>query len=98
MDLEIRVVRISGKCPVYKEGDRFVLESGYVIHPEDSCAICMHSLASIIPYYTALSHGIEPVRLGLSPKRGKPAHVQCLDPCAYTGGGTVEFEIKAKER
>jgi len=33
-----------------------------------------------MPYYVALSKGINPVELGLA-KGGKKAYVECLDPC-----------------
>ena len=93
MDLKIKVVDIKGTCPVYKKGDVFYLRDGYILDNDHSCRICMHSLSSLMPYYIALGRGIEPVDLGLAPERGKPARVQCLDPCEYTGGGTVVFEI-----
>ena len=95
MDLIIRVKEIIGYCPVYKTGDTFVLEEGYKINPKKSCTICMHSLASIIPYHIALSEGVDPKKIGLA-KKGKKAYVQCLDPYKYTGGGTVTFEIEPK--
>ena len=97
MDLQITIIDIKGDCPVYKTGDIFVLKEGYILDPEQSCAVCMHSLASIMPYYTALSRGINPTDLGLSPSPDKPARVQCLDPCTYTEGGTVIMEIKKVE-
>ena len=93
MDLMIRVVDIRGHCPVYQEGDVFYLKEGYILDTRRSCPVCMHSLASIMPYYTAIRHGVDPALLGLAPEQGSSARVQCLDPCAYTGGGTVVFEI-----
>jgi uncharacterized repeat protein (TIGR04076 family) len=48
-----------------------------------------------MPYYVALYRGVDPKELGLS-KDGRKAYVQCLDPCDYTGGGTVTFEIEKK--
>ena len=57
----------------------------------------MHSLASILPYYNALFHGVDPRKLGLSKDENK-AFVQCLDPCQHTGGGTVIFEITRGDR
>lgn len=95
-DLIIRVVEISGKCPVYKKGNKIVLEEGYRINLSKTDAICMHSLASILPYYNALSKGVSAKKLGLAKKidEGNKAYVQCLDPCKYTGGGTVTFEIE----
>lgn len=91
--LRIEVVQICGRCPVYKEGDSFLIESGYKLHSNKP--ICMHSLASLMPYYVALSRGVEPTELGLA-KEGKVAYVQCLDPCDLTGGGTVIFAVRSE--
>ena len=95
--LVITVKEIIGYCPVYKLGDRIVLDEGYRVNLSKTSAICMYSLASILPYYTALSRGIRPEDLGLAKpgSDGKSAFVQCLDPCKYTKGGTVFFEIRA---
>jgi len=93
VDLVVRVKEIVGHCPVYKVGDTFVLEEGYKINPKKSCTICMHSLASILPYHIALTEGVNPKKIGLA-KEGNKAYVQCLDPMKYTGGGTVTFEIE----
>jgi uncharacterized repeat protein (TIGR04076 family) len=95
-DLIIKVVDIKGSCPVYKIGNKIVLEEGYKVDLFKTDAICMHSLASILPYYNALSKGVSTKKLGLAKKSGgdNKAYVQCLDPCKYTGGGTVTFEIE----
>ncbi len=58
------------------------------------CACIPCALSSL--NYNALYTEIDPVKLGLS-KDGKKAYVQCLDPCDYTGSGTVIFQI-AKDR
>ncbi len=92
MKLVIEVFEIEGKCPVYEVGDRIVLDEGYKVNFEETDNICVHSLASIIPYHTALAKGITPVELGLT-KSGDAAFVQCLDPQKHTGGGTVTFKI-----
>lgn len=94
--LIIIVKEIVGKCPVYKIGDKIVIENGYKINLSKTTAICMHSLTSIMPYYVALSNGIKSKDLGLAGEENdeESAFVQCLDPCKYTGGGTVIFEIK----
>jgi uncharacterized repeat protein (TIGR04076 family) len=88
--LKVKVKEIKGNCPVYKRDDSFLIVDGYKL--ETDKPICMHSLASIMPYYVALGKGVSPKELGLGDK-GK-AYVQCLDPCKYTGGGTVIFEIE----
>ena len=89
-DLLIEVVEIKGRCPVYSLGFKFWIKEGFKLYSESP--LCMHSLSAIIPYYVALSRGIDPVSLGLSSKENV-AYVQCLDPCEYTGVGTVVFTI-----
>ena len=91
-DLRIEVKEVKGHCPVFKVGDVFHIVDGYKLRADR--LICMHALTSLMPYYVALSHGISPQALGLGD--GGRAYVQCLDPCEYTNGGTVVFEIKAK--
>ena len=91
-NLRVSVTEIKGRCPVYKAGDVFYILDGYKLQATQP--ICMHSLASIMPYYVALSRGIPPAELGLGEDK---AHVQCLDPCDYTGGGTVVFEINRED-
>jgi uncharacterized repeat protein (TIGR04076 family) len=92
MDLVVRVKEIKGHCPVYKVGDTFVLESGYKLLTE--IPLCMHSLASLLPHYNALQVS-KPEEWGLAGKDDRTkAYLQCLDPIAYTNGGTVVFEIE----
>ena len=94
--LILRVKEIKGNCPVYKVGDKIVIEQGYRLNCGESDTICMHSLASVMPYYVALSRGASPAELGIANKQGK-ACLQCLDPAAHTGGGTVTFQIDVAE-
>ena len=97
MKLIIEVMEIKGTCPVYKVGDRIVLDEGYKVNLKKTNNICMHSLASLLPYYNALFRGISPVELGLA-KEGEDAYIQCLDPSKHTGGGTVIFRVTRKIR
>lgn len=92
VDLLITVKAIRGRCPVYQVGDQILLREGWRLDPGQARAICMHSLASLLPYYNALAHGVDPRALGLADPEGF-ACVQCLDPCEETGGGTVTFRI-----
>jgi len=94
--LIIKVLRVKGTCPVYKVGDRIVVDEGCRLNLKETDNICMHSLASIIPYYVALSEGVDPKVLGLT-KEGNKAYLQCLDPCERTGGGTVIFEVELRK-
>ncbi len=91
--LLITVKEIRGNCPVYRLGDKIVLDEGYRLNLKETDNVCMHSLSSIMPYHIALYNGVDPRKLGLS-RDGKKAYVQCLDPCDYTSGGTVIFEIE----
>lgn len=93
MDLIVKVKEIKGTCPVYSLGDAIVIREGYILDTKNSPAVCMHSLASLMPYYVALSKGVPPHALGLSGTKEDIAYLQCLDPCDITGGGTVTFEI-----
>jgi uncharacterized repeat protein (TIGR04076 family) len=93
MKLIVKVVEIKGKCPVYEVGNKITLRDGYILDAEESDMVCMHSLASILPYYVALAKGVEAKEIGLSRRDSKEAYLQCLDPCEITGGGTVRFEI-----
>jgi uncharacterized repeat protein (TIGR04076 family) len=93
MRLIIKVVDIKGQCPVYKIGDRITLREGYILDPGETDTVCMHSMASVLPYYVALSKGVEAGELGLSREGSEEAYVQCLDPCDITRGGTVRLEI-----
>lgn len=91
MHLLIKVKEIKGNCPVYKVGDEFKIEEGYRLVTDKP--LCMHSLASILPFYNALRWA-EPKKLGLAGKdEKKRAYIQCADVFSYTGGGTVIFEI-----
>lgn len=93
MKLHIEVKEIEGTCPVYEVGDEFEIIEGYKL--DNEIQLCTHSLSSLLPYYVPLSKGIEPEELGLG--SGEKAYIQCLDPCEYTGGGTVVFEIKREK-
>ena len=64
MKLRIRVIEIKGKCPVYHLGDSIILRQGYILDPENTDPVCMHALASIFPYYVALSRGVKAKDLG----------------------------------
>jgi len=95
--LEITVFEIRGNCPVYKIGDKITLKHGYILDPAETDIACMHSLASLLPYYVALSKGVKARDLNLSSEDSAEAFVQCLDPCEITGGGTVRLRISRIE-
>lgn len=89
--LKITVHDIKGVCPIYHIGDTFLIKDGYKL--DHAGVLCMHSLSSIMPYYIALSQGIPAQEIGLG-NDDDVAYVQCLDPCEFTGGGTVVFRIE----
>ena len=89
--LIIEVFEIKGKCPVYKLGDKIVIDGPEIVL-EKTDAICIHALAPLLHYVVALRDGVDPRKLGLS-KDGKYAYTQCVDPGEpYTSGGTVIFK------
>ena len=89
--LRVEVVEIQGRCPAYQVGDFFWIEEGYRLVA--GRPICLHALQSLNPYYVPLSRGMAPADLGLA---DGAAYVQCLDPCRYTGGGTVTFRVEVR--
>jgi uncharacterized repeat protein (TIGR04076 family) len=91
MDINVKVKQIKGSCPTFKVGDKFVLKAGYQLVSDKP--VCMHALASIMPFYNALIVS-PPCVLGIEGKTEKDkAYVQCPDPVDLTGGGSVVFEI-----
>jgi len=91
MDLVVTVKKIKGHCPTYKVGDSFTLKACYQLVSDTP--VCMHDLAALMPYYNALRVS-EPAQWGLDGKEDKTkAYIHCPDPCDYTDGGTVIFEI-----
>ena len=91
MDLVITVAKVKGHCPTFKENDSFTLKAGYQLVSD--IPVCMHALASLMPFYNALCV-CEPEQLGLDGKKDKSkAYIQCPDPYDCTDGGTVIFEV-----
>ena len=96
MKLIIRVEDIEGRCPCYRGGEQIVLDDGYRLNVVQTDALCMHSMAPVMPFYVALAKGIPPERMGLA-RKDRPdgrAYVHCPDPCRITGGGTVLLSIE----
>ena len=55
--LIIKISQIKGICPVYQVGDKIVIDEGYKLNLKEADKVYMHSLASMMPYYVALSRG-----------------------------------------
>jgi uncharacterized repeat protein (TIGR04076 family) len=93
--LEIEVVEVRGYCPVYKVGNKILLDDPKVVL-EKTDALCTHALSSLLHYVLVLERGADPFELGLSkPDDRKSAYIQCVDPGPpYTQGGTVVFKIR----
>ena len=97
--LEIEVCEIRGECPVYKVGDRIVIDDPKIVL-ERTDALCVHALSSLLHYVLILEAGADPVRLGLTkPDDQEHAYIQCVDPGEpYTDGGTVIFKCRRIEK
>ena len=93
--LEITVHEIKGFCPVYKKGNRMIIDDPKIVL-EKTDALCTHALSSLLHYVLVLEHGADPVELGLSkPDDKEHAYIQCVDPGPpYSNGGTVIFKIR----
>jgi len=95
--LEIEVCKIRGKCPVHKVGDRIVIDGPRIVL-EETDAVCVHALSSLLHYNIALDEDVDPRKLGLSKERSN-AYIQCVDPGEpYTSGGTVIFKCRKIEK
>lgn len=93
--LEIVVHQIRGRCPVYKVGDRMLIDDPRILVNKTD-AICTHALSSLLHYVLVLEEGVDSVKLGLSkPEDREHAYIQCVDPGKpYTDGGTVIFRCR----
>lgn len=93
--LEIKVREIQGKCPVYKVGDKMIIDDPRIL-VDKTDALCTHALSTLLHYVTILEHDWCPLKLGLTtPQDLEHAYLQCVDPgIPYTEGGTVIFECR----
>lgn len=92
--LVISVKEIRGNCPVFKVGDKIVVESPKIV-VEKTDNICVHAFGCVLSMIVPLSHGISFKKLGLATEEGEKGYFQCLDlGKPYTNGGTVLFEIR----
>lgn len=95
--LIITVKEVKGNCPVFKVGDKIVVDSPKIV-VEKTDNLCIHAFGCMLSMLVPLSRGISFKKLGLAKEEGEKGYVQCLDPGKpYTNGGTVLFEIKREK-
>ena len=76
---------------MHKVGDKMVIDGPRIVL-EETDAVCVHALSSLLHYVIALDEDVDPRKLGLS-KEKSTAYIQCVDPGEpYTSGGTVIFK------
>jgi len=97
--LEFKVREIRGTCPVYKLGDRIVIDNPRIVLDKTD-ALCTHALSTLLHYVTILERKWCPLELGLTTHEDpEHAYMQCVDPGKpYTDGGTVIFECRKIEQ
>lgn len=96
--LTITVKEIRGHCPVFKPGDKIVIESPKILVRETD-NLCIHALGCMLSMLVPLSRGISFKSLGLAKEENETGYMQCLDPGKpYTDGGTVIFQIKREKQ
>lgn len=89
MRVIFEVVEVRGRCPLYRPGERIIVEDFWL--SEKSSRACIHALPALLHYALALREGADPEKLGLT-RDGRGAYIQCPDPGPpYTPGGTVIF-------
>jgi len=93
--LEIEVYEIRGRCPLYKVGDKMLIDGPQIVLDKTD-SLCIHALSTLFHYVVALDEGADPVKLGLTkPEDKEYAYMQCVDPGKpYTDGGTVIFRCR----
>ena len=74
--LEITVCEIRGSCPVYKVGDKIVIDTPRILLDRTD-ALCTHALSTLLHYTTILEHDWCPVKLGLTTPED-PGHASLL--------------------
>jgi uncharacterized repeat protein (TIGR04076 family) len=89
----LTVEKIQGHCPLYKTGDKILIEQFY-INTKNSQNICIHAFAAMSTLLSAFLHGASATELGIG-SRENIGYVQCPDPGPpCTKGGTVLFKLK----
>ena len=93
--IEIVVYRVKGRCPVFRTGDKIIVDGPKIVL-EETDALCVHALPVLLHFITALEHGVEPLKLDLTTEADPDhAYVQCPDPGEpFTCGGTVIFKLR----
>jgi uncharacterized repeat protein (TIGR04076 family) len=95
--LIITVEKIRGRCPVFKVGDKTIVEEPEIITAKTD-TLCVHAFGSMLSMIIPLSRGVSFKELGLAKIEEEVGYVQCLDPGPpYTSGGTVVFRIEREK-
>lgn len=89
----ITVEKIIGNCPIYKRGDKIVINKFY-IRTKDSQNICIHAFAAMTTLLSAFLQGNSASELGIGFEKDV-GYLQCPDRGPpYTEGGTVLFKLE----
>ena len=89
----VEAIEIRGKCPVYKVGDKMVIEMPELVVSETD-KVCIHAFLAMQTFVQALARGFSAKTLGIG-RSDDEGYVQCPDPGPpYTSGGTVIFKIR----
>ena len=77
--LKIEVCEVRRYCPVYKVGDKIMIEDPKIVLGETD-ALCIHTLSSLLHYVLILARGGDLVELGLTkPEDAEHAYIECID-------------------
>jgi uncharacterized repeat protein (TIGR04076 family) len=89
----VSVEKIRGNYPMYKTGDKIVIDKFY-IKTKDSHKICIHAFAATTTLLSPFLHGTSAIELGIGSEEDV-GYLQCPDPGPpHTKGGTVLFKLK----
>jgi len=88
----VEAKRIKGRCPVYKEGDKFVLD-GDLLNLKETTAVCMKALQSY-PFWCVYARGSDSVAHHVGEIHGEIEFACPMPGEPYTPCGTVIFRSR----
>lgn len=81
-DVRVKVVKVKGECPIFKEGDEFQLHRGYILEGK----FCFHALLALSSFLQILARGYSARAMGFE------EHDRIIAQCP-DAKNTVIFEL-----
>jgi len=92
----ITVEKVKGYCPIYKAGDKIIIEEFY-IKSKNSQNICLHAFAAMSTLLSAFLHNCSAAELGIG-SHENIGYIACPDSGPpHTKGGNVLFKLEKQK-